>query len=262
LANKAKEPIDLLREPFDEDQITKGTNGSSVKPVFYIEKLVDSGESYSISQTIPVLLTHDGAAAVAVVTKVVFGEQEFMGVGASAADSSDESRDLANTIKSAASDSLKRALLNGGVNTEEYKKDFNAEDEDDDPKPKRKPARTSKAKTRDDDDGDNDNKEDREEKPKRGRTSGKSRSSKSEEWDGSEDVGFGTHSDETWGEVDGSFLAFIMDKFDEGSANYNKAEAEIERRGDDYDPKEGSKKPAPKKSSRSSGSKSRTTRQF
>lgn len=251
---KKDEPLDLLREPFDNDQIEEVDGFRNVEPRHYLQRLIDTGEDYSIERGTPVVIKHGDASAVAIVTKVTFVGNVYADVGAKPLDDSDESKQLAYKVKAAASDSIKRALLGAGLGLELY-------NDDDEPEEEKKPARSSRRSTKSNDDDEDDDSEDA--KPKRG-SSKPARGSRGK-WDGSEEVGFGSHKGEAYSDVDGSWLAYVSDTFDDGP-NKTKIEKEIARREADgtYDPEEGNdkKKSAAKKSSRNSGSKNTTGKKF
>ena len=240
LKNLSK-PLDILREPFDPEIVTNSDGFSNVQPIFYIKKLVDSAAEYSITRHSLTLLTFKNAAAVAVNTDITFKDGETYGdVGASAVNDSEESRELANAVMAASSTSLKRSLLSLGVGVALY--------EGREPTPRKTFNKSSKPAVDNDDEDD---------EPAVKKSASKSKKG----WTGDEEIGFGAHSDEKWSEVDGAYIQFIIDKFDEGSSNRVKADNEAERRGSDFDPTECAK-PKQKATSSRSGGKGRSAGRF
>jgi hypothetical protein len=232
--------VDDLRAPFDDDQKKTQKDGkrkfTTVGHQHFIARLLDVVPgAYSVHRGTPVILTHDGAAAVAIATHITIEVEDgvdrvYGDVGASGVTDSKEDKDLANAIKAASSDSLKRALLPAGVNLDSYDGEAYVETEEEEEDEKPAPRRGRKPVKEEPED-------EEEEAPAPKRKTSKS----SSKWDGSEDC-FGKFKDVTFADADGSWLAYCAKTFDEG-ANLTKVEKEIARRKDEdiWDPKEGDK---------------------
>jgi hypothetical protein len=213
-----------LTAPFEDEQKT-GAN-SSIAPHHYLRRLVDTVPGlYSIKRSAPVPISIDGANAIAVVTNVEIELDEvtrtFADVGAQGVTQSEEDKNLANTIKGASSDSLKRALLAAGVNLDTY------ETGDYEEETAAKPARASKRATKAVEEEPED--DEPEEKPARRTTKPAAKPARGGSYDGTEDIGFGANKDVAWKDIHGGWLAYCEGQFDDGP-NLKKVIREIERR--------------------------------
>jgi hypothetical protein len=241
--------VDDLTAPFDEDQ----KSGKTFPPHVYLRRLLDvAAGSYSITRANPVVITVGDASAIAIVTNVTVEVEEgveriYGDVGATGATDSQEDKDLANAIKSASSDSLKRALLAAGVNLDTYE-EGNYEEE-----VAEKPARSTRRAAKPKDEEPEDEEED--EKPARRSSKPAAKPAARGKWTGDEEIGFGKYKDKLWSEIHGGWLAFCESTF-EDSRNKTKIEKEIARREDEgtYDPEEDDgNKPKGKPQRRASG---------
>jgi hypothetical protein len=239
--------LDELTAPFDEDS----KQGKNFPPHVYLRRLQDATPGlYSIKRSAPVVITVDGVTAISVVTNIEIEVEPdvtrtYSDVGAAGIEDGASAKDIADAIKIASSDSLKRAMLAAGVNLETYENGDYEADEAEEEKPKRRgAAKAKKAPVEDDEDEDEDEED---EKPKRRAKPAAKPARGGKGWTGEDDIGFGANKDVAWKDIHGSWLQYCLDNFDDGP-NLTKVNKEIERRGDDFDPEEGDgKKPAPKR---------------
>lgn len=273
----ADQIIDALLEAFPPE-INQGKDGEqkNVKPGYYVEKLLNLRKlGANVSITYPngngFLVEVDGAYAFSKDVRVRIDAEGFEGTGdgtgsvAIIVDKEFDSTKLANAVKAASSDGLKRACLNLGINLSTYLGNDLEDEEEDDEEEKPRSRRGSSRRSRDDEDenenedeekprsrgrarnNDDDNEDEEKPRGRSNRGSGSSRGSRgsSKKWDGTKKVPIGKHKDEEYSEVPGSWLVWAVDTLDpKDGPCADDAQKEIDRRKDDgtFDPEEGKPK--------------------
>lgn len=255
----AEEIISILEEPFDDAIVKKNDDGfSSTRFGHYLEKILKTrgvGATVEVTHPYPAYILKAGDfTSVVQPVRIKVEAEGFSGVGDGAGVVSVDQLDTKNdnalnmAIKAADGDGIKRAALKLGVNLDLYCQD-NDEEEKDEPRSRtRSSSRRERSSSRSNDD-DAPAEEPEEEKPRtRSSERGSSRPSRvssrgssrdsgkqnADNWDGEQEISFGTYEGTKWKDIHGSWLKYMT----EGDKPRDEVFWEIDRRGDDYDPEE------------------------